>query len=169
MNLGIKSSTNESNSKGDTWLRRRVCVVRWQSLMSELQRRAFVEEGDTTCEWDNESQENISLHLQVWWYKMCGKESSLLERAPGKNSVLRGSHVFVRTMWWRKQLAKCLKMQEILLRGLWFQRVQWEDLSEFGSSEFREMGSDCGIRGVIGDESSGDKVVSFLLLLLLLW
>lgn len=30
------------------------------------------------------------------------------------------------------------------------------------------MGSDCGIRGVIGDESSGDKVVSFLLLLLLL-
>lgn len=24
--------------------------------MSELQRRAFVEEGDTTCGWDNESQ-----------------------------------------------------------------------------------------------------------------
>lgn len=84
--------------------------------MSELQRRAFVEEGGTMCWWDKEVGEAIILHLWVWWYKMYGKENNPLE-GTRKSGVLTESQIFIKTVWEKKQLA-VFEDAEILLRGL---------------------------------------------------
>lgn len=107
--------------------------------MLELQWRAYAEEGGTMCGWDDECQRGPhplppGLVVQDVW-----KRKHFTWKGPRKKTMLRRSKLFVKTMWWKKQLAR--------MWGLWLQRVTIGGFE--GVWEIWEMGSDWR-RGVGG-------------------